>query len=197
MASPVCSASNAPSASGLARQMNKSAFANACVAAATSTPHEPRALPDAKPRNRKPTSSTVESTSRRLRLRCESIRKDAINDGAAAIPSQSPCGVIRKGEDRAATYSSPNAPISITARIKPRTSAGTSSAKRNNQKESGNAANLTQMLVSSNARAQSTSPRCATTSLATNDDAETAIIATYSHLPDLVRALCQTSGMVS
>ena len=62
--------------------------------------------------------------------------------------------------------------MSTTAIITPRTSAGSSSASLSSQKNSGIAANLTQTLVKSSARAQTASPRSASSSLAIIDPAE-------------------------
>ena len=91
-------------------------------------------------------SSTVDRTSRRLRLRCASISNAAANEVAAAMPSHNPAGANAAGFACPIAYNSPNAPISMTAMIRPNTSAGTSSASLSSQKNSGIAASLTQTL---------------------------------------------------
>ena len=99
----VCSPSSAPSASGPLRQMKSRALARAWVAGGNRDAVDSESAQGDNARSRKPMSSTVERTSRRLRLRCVSISRAAINDVAAATVSQEPWGANRPGEACAAT----------------------------------------------------------------------------------------------
>ena len=80
-----------------------------------------------------------------------SISKAATNDVVAAAPSNNG-GVVALGINCTPMANSAKAAISTMEMMRPRTSAGSSSARLSSQKNSGTAANLTMMLVSRNAR---------------------------------------------